>query len=468
MANLSGGSGNNSFQIKPQGYLTGTIEGGGGTNTLDYSVYGQAVGYHLSTGAAYSVAGGALNIQALIGSPSGTTLYGPNTTSTWTMTGTGAGNLNGTFTFSGVTGLRGGTGTNTLIGSAGTNSWVLTSNDAGTLNGTLTFTNMANLTGGSGNNSFQIQPQGYLTGTIEGGGGTNTLDYSVYGQAIGYHLSTGAAYSVAGGALNIQTLIGSPSGTTLYGPNTTSTWTMTGTGAGNLNGTFTFSGVTGLRGGTGTNTLIGSAGTNSWVLTSNDAGTLNGTLTFTNMANLTGGSGNNSFQIQPNGYLTGTIEGGGGTNTLDYSVYGQAIGYHLSTGAAYSVAGGASNIQGLIGSPSGTTLYGPNTSSTWTMTGTGAGNLNGTFTFSGVTGLRGGTGTNTLIGSASTNSWVLTSNDAGTLGTLTFTNMANLRADRAITPSRSSPMATSPARSRAAAASTRSTTRSTARPSGTT
>ena len=105
---------------------------------------------------------------------------------------------------------------------------MLTSNDAGTLNGTLTFTNMANLTGGSGNNSFQIQPQGYLTGTIEGGSGTNTLDYSLYGQAIGYHLNTGAAYSVAGGALNIQTLIGSPSGTTLYGPNSTNTWTMTG------------------------------------------------------------------------------------------------------------------------------------------------------------------------------------------------------------------------------------------------
>ena len=28
---------------------------------------------------------------------------------------------------------------------------------------------MQNLTGGSGDNSFQIQPQGYLTGTIEGG-----------------------------------------------------------------------------------------------------------------------------------------------------------------------------------------------------------------------------------------------------------------------------------------------------------
>ena len=307
--------------------------------------------------------------------------------------------------------LNGGTGTNTIIGPAGTNSWVLTGNDSGTLNGTLTLTNMANLSGGSGNNSFQIQPKGYLTGTIEGGGGTNTLDYSVYGQAVGYHLTTGAAYSVAGGASNIQALIGTPSGTTLYGSNTTTTWTMTGPGAGNLNGTFTFSGVTGLKGGTGTNTLIGSAGTNSWALAAHDAGTLNGTLTFTNMANLSGGAGNNSFQIQPKGYLTGTIEGGGGTNTLDYSVYGQAVGYHLSTGAAYSVAGGALNIQTLIGSPYGTTLYGPNTTTTWTMTGTGAGNLNGTFTFTGVTGLRGGTGTNTLVGPSGTNSWVLTSTD---------------------------------------------------------
>ena len=152
--------------------------------------------------------------------------------------------------------------------------------------------------------------------------------------------------------MNIQTLIGSPAGTTLYGPNTSSTWTMTGPGAGNLNGTFTFSGVTGLRGGTGTNTLVGPAGTNSWVLTSTNAGTLNGTLTFTNMANLSGGSGNDSFQFQSHGYLTGTINGGGGSNTLDYTQFGSGVHVNLTTGKATDT-GGISNILIVLGSTTG-------------------------------------------------------------------------------------------------------------------
>ena len=318
MEAVVGGAGDDTFALTANSALS--INGGGGTNTLDYSLYGHAVSVTPSAGTA-SLISSIANIEALVGSAAGTTIVGPNTTNIWTLTGNEAGDLNGTFTFSNVNYLSGGSGIDTVVGPASNNSWVMTNYNLGTLNGVLTFNKMENLVGDSGNDSFQIQPNGYLTGTIEGGGGTNTLDYSVIGTSVGYHLSTGAAYSVAGGALNIQVLIGSPAGTRLYGPNTTTAWTLTAAGAGNLNGTFTFSGVSSLNGGTGTNTIIGSAGTNSWVLTGNDAGTL-GTVTFANMANLTGGSGNNSFQIKSSGYLTGAINGGGGINTLDYSVIG--------------------------------------------------------------------------------------------------------------------------------------------------
>src|SRR5207247_1378369 len=88
-----------------------------------------------------------------------------------------------------------------------------------------------------------------------------------------------------------------------------------------------------IDGGNGTNTLHGPDQSNTWNLTGNAAGTLNGN-SFSNVANLTGGTGNDAFVMQNGASGFGTISGGVGTNTLDYSAYTGPITINLSTATA--------------------------------------------------------------------------------------------------------------------------------------
>ena len=57
-----------------------------------------------------------------------------------------------------------------------------------------TFSIFANLVGGAGNDDFQFGPAGSLGGSINGGGGVNTLDYSGYtAKAVTVNLVPGVA-----------------------------------------------------------------------------------------------------------------------------------------------------------------------------------------------------------------------------------------------------------------------------------
>jgi hypothetical protein len=132
-----------------------------------------------------------------------------------------------------------------------------------------------------------------------------------------------------------------------------------------------------LTGGTGTDTLHGPDTANTWQITGANAGTLNQTVTFTSIQNLTGGAANDAFAFQTGGSLSGTLDGGGGSNTLDYSSYTGDITVDLPLGMATGFAR-ISNIENVTGSIGNDLLVGdanPNT-------------------------LRGGTGRNLIIGGA--------------------------------------------------------------------
>src|SRR5205085_934117 len=111
---LKGGSANDIFALVTGGSVpgTGTIDGAGGSDTLDYSGFGAVpVSVNLQTSAATAVkgggAGGFTSIEALIGNDTtsataNTTLIGPDipagappafTTATWTLTNTNNGNV---------------------------------------------------------------------------------------------------------------------------------------------------------------------------------------------------------------------------------------------------------------------------------------------------------------------------------------------------------------------------------------
>jgi hypothetical protein len=126
--------------------------------------------------------------------------------------------------------LDGGRGFNTLAGPNGANVWRITGPDAGSLNGTLIFTSVGGLAGGRSNDTFEFLRGANLSGSIRGGTGVTTLDYSAYAAPVLVNLRTGSATAVGGGAIgrltNVQNvtggsnddvLIAAPAGSVLKG-----------------------------------------------------------------------------------------------------------------------------------------------------------------------------------------------------------------------------------------------------------
>jgi hypothetical protein len=111
-----------------------------------------------------------------------------------------------------------------------------------------------------------------------------------------------------------------------------------------------------LDGGGGSNTLQGPNQNNIWQITSPNAGALDTNIRFGNIQNLIGGTANDVFAIRKDpflrigGSLNGTLNGGGGTDTLDYSGYTGDVTVNMRLGTATAVAGGISNIQNVTGS----------------------------------------------------------------------------------------------------------------------
>src|SRR5262249_61556185 len=84
-----------------------------------------------------------------------------------------------------------------------------------------TFASMENLTGGTGADTFVFgSAASTVTGLVNGGGGTNTLDYSHYPTGVSVQLANSPAVGTAtatGGVLNIQAVFGSAFNDSLIG-----------------------------------------------------------------------------------------------------------------------------------------------------------------------------------------------------------------------------------------------------------
>ena len=151
-------------------------------------------------------AGGSLNTGGSILTVAGlTTINGSAAADTLAITGTNpfTATLNGTAlgpiaAQGGVT-FDGAGGSDTLIGRDVDTTWAITGTNAGNLSGPipLTFANVENLTGGSGNDSFTFAPTGGVAGMIDGGGGTNALDYSEFTTPIHTNLGIDIAASAS-------------------------------------------------------------------------------------------------------------------------------------------------------------------------------------------------------------------------------------------------------------------------------
>jgi hypothetical protein len=203
----------------------------------------------LSPGRIYFNLGTGSSVQALGGSPaagqSGGNSYAIQSTQPGVALSVTGGTGNDTFVLTNTAPLTaavaidGGGGADTLHGPDIANTWQISGANAGSLDGNVSFASIQNLTGGAGNDTFQFQTGGSLAGKIDGGGGTNALDYSAYQGTILVDLLLNNASLIGQGVFNMANVTGSQGNSLIVGDAAT----------------------TALTGGTGRNVLIGGGGT---------------------------------------------------------------------------------------------------------------------------------------------------------------------------------------------------------------
>ncbi|MBO0697378.1 MAG: hypothetical protein J2P46_03200 [Zavarzinella sp.] len=139
-----------------------------------------------------------------------------------------------------------------------------------------------------------------------------------------------------------------------------------------------------LAGQAGFDTILGPDGDNTWVINGAGAGRIDGQSQFNTVEHLVGGAGNDTFSVRGTGSLRGTMDGGGGVNTLDYSRIGGLLVINLSNGTA-TRTGGVSNIRDVSGGTGPDVIVGDAQNNV--LTGNGGRDL-----------IIGGAGTDTLAG----------------------------------------------------------------------
>jgi hypothetical protein len=313
------------------------------------------------------------------------TIVGPNADRTWNVTGEGSGSLAG-LTFSGIENLSGGSGADVFVfdggsvaatsGGGGADTLDLSADTTGVVvdlsDGTASYagdlSGIESVVTGSGDDTLlgALRASGLAMGA-----GTDTLDFAGVASDLRVTVHADGRLSVTDGISRVERIagvesaIGGTGSDTLAGPNTGATWNVTGPDAGSVAGV-TFSGFENLAGGFGADvfafdggsvatasggwgsadTLIGPDADTTWEVTGPYAGSVAG-VAFSGFENLAGGSGADVFA--------------------------------LAGGRVHSVEGGAGD----------DTLVGPAADSTWSITGSGAGEVAGV-AFAGVESLEGG------------------------------------------------------------------------------
>ena len=115
---------------------------------------------------------------------------------------------------------------------------------------TIAFSGIESLQGSSGEDTFVMKSTGQITGSLNGGRGVNTLDYTSQVGTITVNLASSGIVSMtgAGGVRNISDVIGGAGlNDLLVGPDGQAIWEITGSDAGRVNG-INFSRFENLRG----------------------------------------------------------------------------------------------------------------------------------------------------------------------------------------------------------------------------
>ena len=238
--------------------------------------------------------------------------------------------------------LNGGGGSNILVGPNLPSTFNITAKNAGNLTsstGVLNFTSIPNLTGGAQANVFAFSSGATIAGNLSGGTGGGTLNYTGYSTAVTVNLETNKVTGVTGLATNLAGAIGGSGTSTLTGANTANTWNITGANSGTVN-----------------------------------------TFPFSEFGNLTGGTVSDTFTMESGGSLTGTLTGtAGSTSTLVGSSLASTFTITATSAGTLTSSSGILSFKGikiLVGGSGGDTLVGANTTNTWNISGPNSGTLN--------------------------------------------------------------------------------------------
>lgn len=257
-----------------------------------------------------------------------------------------------------------GSGHDRVRGPAAASTFQMTGANAFQVGG-VSFTAFENILGGAADDTLAFSGNATLSGTLDGGGGTNTLDYTTYGTSVIIDLENGAATGIIGGFENIATFTGSGNIDTITGPGSASTYTFTGPDAMQV-----------------------------------------GSVAVSGFENVIAGPLEDEFIFLPGSGIRGSLDGGSSpnpvVNRLNYAGYGAPVTVNLGAAPLASgtgIAGGFSNVNQFTGSalatdqffgPAAGTLFqltAPNTFSSPTFSASGFENLTGgigsdTFAFS--------------------------------------------------------------------------------------
>ena len=385
VANLTGGAADNSFTVS--GWSgTGTLDGAGGTGDSIVAVNDVATIDLTNTSLARATLGTLTLANIEVADLTGGAGVNAFTVSSWTgsatLTGLGADDsysitLNGTVGSVTVVDAAGAADSITVNGTAGADAFTLTNSAVSTAGETVNYTGAdietLAVNGLAGDDTFTASA---LTraATVDGGLDSDTII---------------ATNDVANMTLTNTTL--DRTGTTQL--------TLAGMEVANLTGgvnanTFTLSGWSGsasITGGGGTDTLVGPNVTNTWTIDGTGDGNINGTVVFIDVSNLTGGTTTDTF-IVTTGSLAGNIDGGTGANSINIAAVPGANTINLQAGTVSTVLGGTfTNVTSFIGDNTADTLVGTNANTAWTLSGANDGSLSTGQTFTDIPSLTGGT-----------------------------------------------------------------------------
>lgn len=221
--------------------------------------------------------------------------------------------------FENISSFSGSGNIDTITGPGSASTYVFTGPDAMQV-GSVSVSGFENLIAGPLEDNFVFLPGSSLRGYIDGGSSptpvVNHLNYSLYGAPVAVNLGGipfAGATAIGGGFTNLNQFTGSALQTDqFFGSNLATSYQIT---APNVFSSSLF--------------------------------------TATGFENLTGGLSSDTFVPGPGAALSGRLSGGvgGGTDTLDYSLFGRAVTVNVGPNTATGFGGGFADLERIIGSP---------------------------------------------------------------------------------------------------------------------